>query len=528
MGATESALNAEETEAASADVKLFEFKTECQKNMSILDFMVKTHDIMACDGRMLRRVLDAIGSTGFLNAIPDTSVSVDTMSCTDVDVTVRRHGVATQVKLLAPEGVVTVEFLTDLERLAFALFSDDSVTMEAYNRHISRGGVLRTIPFIVAVEGTWLARLNATVLPCLRQVHGPVALYWLVPLLYYVYCDILGVSSGQDGMPRLQTVNPVLCDRDAMLRHRTNVRFLCEHLPQGCHIAVGSYSQNEWWRYRMLVGYLLTFQCDTLDREDTTFITRSKSALGKSLLEEERTRKRLYILTAGSIPLACALVERRDGAQWFIHTFCSATRTRGGHYLMRHLQQRAKQKEASMSLINIHEDATAFYERMGFGSKPGGIEIEQHWPKPDRPSDFAQKQAARLLSDQTSNATQEVTMADLPSNNWFSQEEAARLLSEQTSNATQEFSMADLPSNQFPQEQLPSEGISNPRAADRRQQAFNFARANVTNRWKTLSTRVVRDGSPAALSTNDSLNTRVVGLPWNDRNRRPVHYPTNT
>ena len=58
MGATESALNVEETQAASADVKLFEFKTECQKNMSILDFMVKTHDIMACDGRMLRRVLD--------------------------------------------------------------------------------------------------------------------------------------------------------------------------------------------------------------------------------------------------------------------------------------------------------------------------------------------------------------------------------------------------------------------------------------------------------------------------------------
>ena len=362
MGDTHSS-NKQASNPSGASVNLHEFAKDSNTSMSIMQFILHVHRIMENEEDILQRVLTIVQNPAFFAAVPGLTVSACGSNPPGAEVKFaieHHHNNATsskmEVVLHKPSTADFKKFLLELECLAFALLSDGKMNVGTY---LLRRGERSAQGNIVASEDSWLSHLHANILECLRVAHGPVGLYWLLPLLYAMYHDKLGISNAEDGMPKFRQIE-VNCDRDEQLNETTSTRFVCEGLPVNCRVEVTEYPYKAWTPYSGLVAYLFSFQCS---------MSESGQLSNAALDPEQHT---LYLLTAGSIPLACAIVEYRKkngNAFWHIHTFCSVPGTRAGHFLLRRMSQRAAAQNASLSIAQGDETAQKFYAAHGFDAR---------------------------------------------------------------------------------------------------------------------------------------------------------------
>ena len=209
--------------------------------------------------------------------------------------------------------------------------------------------VAKQLTFYPGVQPTgWIYKLYDVVLHCVRSVHGPVALYWLVPLLYAMYGDRLQLWD-HEGRPKVKKLERLQC-REAPKRA------LCEKLPLGCDVvhqlAHASFDagapprfilSNEARRdiFKPLIVYYAKFLCATIEHQKDYFNPTTTTAFRRTNAAEDATARLtadgvLHLLSAGSVPLAMAVVETQN--PMVLRLLCSATGTHGGTFLLRALR----------------------------------------------------------------------------------------------------------------------------------------------------------------------------------------------
>ena len=195
----------------------------------------------------------------------------------------------------------------------------------------------------------WIHRLDHAVLDCVRMIHGPVALYWLIPLLYAMCGDRLGLwqRTADGAMPRTVEMPSRRC-ADAH-----EARRLCDSLPVGCDIVHQTAPTTVRHRRATAVQNGAVGHPTAVDRillwlplprtvtGGTNTADRIESRRRSRVLSNPDTmarRDELHLLSAGSILLAMAMVAYNDTDEMLLNQLCSAMRSRGGTYLVKTLR----------------------------------------------------------------------------------------------------------------------------------------------------------------------------------------------
>lgn len=294
--------------------------------------------------------------------------------------------VAKKTKQKRPRTTIAVAdepaFLVELETLG-AVGLTEGLDTAAYHFYRVMNNDRRPLPPQIGADPWPTEDLTAmkNLLSCWCYSHGPVGLFWLLPVLFLMYRNT----------PAVQTWLPWTFTMDmetSCLPWDTTVPSICPGLPPGCDMRLHKYKRGEWTLHTSLANYVQSLLCaHNAPAEDGGRVFQSDGAGWHGRADAE-TRS-LFCLSVAGLPVAIAVVgvwddngdddEDVDGTgnnpsgdhrrYLMVDTFCALTRSRGGTTLMRLLQRHCE--DGGWSGIVLVPTATAefFYKRMGFTSE---------------------------------------------------------------------------------------------------------------------------------------------------------------
>ena len=174
-------------------------------------------------------------------------------------------------------------------------------------------------PFGMKVAAnSWIDRLHTIALQRFSDVHGPVALYWLIPIVYAMYGTELGLWRAESG-PWIQML--AASPGSDTITHQT-----FDQMP------------TVMSTFCAVATYFAGFMCDTLDTTDRTVLRTNHQ-----LEPYASTCKfiRMYVASRRGVPIAVALVSI-NASELLLHLLCSATRSGGGTYLIAQMNPGAR------------------------------------------------------------------------------------------------------------------------------------------------------------------------------------------
>lgn len=260
-------------------------------------------------------------------------------------------------------NLVSSELLVQLETIAAMLLGGHSRYKYLDIRRSGRTFELATIQTDDRTHNPHVPVAVWDILGCVRYSHGPIGLFYLVPMLWVMYGDGDGLQPS--------TLTFVEDTVECLGGDKIRAPVVCEGLPAGCRQVIHHYALDTWGPYEPLVNYTQSLLC-----AHNHMLPRSGHAFQSSVhtfhgTESAKTRE-LMMLTVAGVPLAMATMsegishDKYDGLVLRVNVLCSLTRSRGGTVLMLALKDYCRKiKLDGLELVPLHT-AEGFYSKMGF------------------------------------------------------------------------------------------------------------------------------------------------------------------